>query len=374
MLELITDRVQSDVALVKSLSKIKYSDMTNEQKVQWDSLLKGSYDYRDLNRVSDAMEYLVSLLTGYGYEVPGYSRVRIDRPDTPGESRLPDGYTELEYIESTGTQYIDTEFKPSDKTRVQIKFEPTNLTKTEWWFGVRSSSNTNMFGFYSSSPTSVQDTYASASKSFTVPDMSNSVVTLEKAEGVTKLTYNGETSVLQNEFSDFQSTLNLYLLVANLAGSAASTTRASGNLYSFDIYESNALVRQFVPCRNQLEEIGLFDLITAQFYSNSGTGEFTAGPEVVIPSIPDTRDSYTWFEDDMPTSTQMEQYRQNVSAIRSVLEVMQSTPSVPGSMDGLTAGGANALEQILMDVEYKIGVMETTFVACGPATCGGDYL
>ena len=231
-----------------------------------------------------------------------------------------------------------------------------------------------MFGFYSSSPTSVQDTYASASKSFTVPDMSNSVVTLEKAEGVTKLTYNGETSVLQNEFSDFQSTLNLYLLVANLAGSAASTTRASGNLYSFDIYESNALVRQFVPCRNQLEEIGLFDLITAQFYSNSGTGEFTAGPEVVIPSIPDTRDSYTWFEDDMPTSTQMEQYRQNVSAIRSVLEVMQSTPSVPGSMDGLTAGGANALEQILMDVEYQIGVMETTFVACGPATCGGDYL
>ena len=51
MLELITDRTQSDVA--------------NKTK-------KGYYNYDDLNRVSDAMEYLISELLKYGYNTPGY--------------------------------------------------------------------------------------------------------------------------------------------------------------------------------------------------------------------------------------------------------------------------------------------------------------
>lgn len=51
MLELITDRTQSDVA--------------NKTK-------KGYYNAEDLNRVSSAMEYLVSELLKYGYNTPGY--------------------------------------------------------------------------------------------------------------------------------------------------------------------------------------------------------------------------------------------------------------------------------------------------------------
>lgn len=32
-----------------------------------------------------------------------------------GDSRLPSGYTELEYIESSGTQYVDTGVVPNNK-------------------------------------------------------------------------------------------------------------------------------------------------------------------------------------------------------------------------------------------------------------------
>lgn len=67
MLDLITDRIQSDVALVKALSQIKYADMSPQQKAQWDSVLKGSYDYRDLNRVQGAVKYLQTTLDNYGY-------------------------------------------------------------------------------------------------------------------------------------------------------------------------------------------------------------------------------------------------------------------------------------------------------------------
>ena len=38
---------------------------------------------------------------------------------------LPSGYTQYEYIESSGTQYIDTGFKPNQNTRTVIDFQAT---------------------------------------------------------------------------------------------------------------------------------------------------------------------------------------------------------------------------------------------------------
>ena len=39
-------------------------------------------------------------------------------PVLKGDSRLPSGYTELEYIESSGTQYVDTGVVPNNKGEV----------------------------------------------------------------------------------------------------------------------------------------------------------------------------------------------------------------------------------------------------------------
>ena len=70
----------------------------------------------------------------------------------------------------------------------------------------------------------------------------------------------------------------------------------------------------------------------------------------------------------------MERYLQNVSGMRDAITVLKSTPEVPESMCQLTYDKANDIEQILLDVEKQIDVMKSIFVACGPATCGGDYL
>ena len=40
---------------------------------------------------------------------------------------LPSGYTRLEYIESTGTQYIDTGFIPNQDTRIDMVACPTSV-------------------------------------------------------------------------------------------------------------------------------------------------------------------------------------------------------------------------------------------------------
>lgn len=81
-----------------------------------------------------------------------------------------------------------------------------------------------------------------------------------------------------------------------------------------------------------------------------------------------------WTSQDTPTASQMQRYLDDVSALRAVLAVLPTTPEVPPEMEGLTYTEANDIEQILKDIESVINTMITTFVACGEATCGGDYL
>ena len=70
---------------------------------------------------------------------------------TPSWGALPSGYTQLEYIESTGTQYIDTGIVPNSTTTAEVKFN--NSKKTSFVFGSRwsQSPNYDTFGIYTSS-------------------------------------------------------------------------------------------------------------------------------------------------------------------------------------------------------------------------------
>ena len=55
-------------------------------------------------------------------------------------------------------------------------------------------------------------------------------------------------------------------------------------MYYCKAWESDTLIRNFVPCKNASGVIGLYDMVGRQFYANAGTGAFTAGPEVIWPS------------------------------------------------------------------------------------------
>ena len=53
-------------------------------------------------------------------------------------------------------------------------------------------------------------------------------------------------------------------------------------MYSFKIYNSESeLIHNLVPVkRNSYDELGLYDLKTNTFYTNAGTGTFTAGSDI----------------------------------------------------------------------------------------------
>lgn len=103
-------------------------------------------------------------------------------------------------------------------------------------------------------------------------------------------------------------------------------------------------------------------------------GYLTGYVPVMISHL-DGTSSTVWMEDDEDIQlTRLESYRANVAALRQVLTLVESTPQAPADMDLLTVEEANAIEQILVNIDETLIRMATTFVACGPATCGGDYL
>ena len=63
-----------------------------------------------------------------------------------------------------------------------------------------------------------------------------------------------------------------------------------------------------------------------------------------------------WDELDSPTPEQMARYIENVNALRSALDY--ATSDLPGSMDNLTIGGANAIEKALKGLDVAISAFD----------------
>lgn len=71
-----------------------------------------------------------------------------------------------------------------------------------------------------------------------------------------------------------------------------------------------------------------------------------------------------WKQADIPTREQLHEYLDNVSTIRGVISVPATVPKVPtkiwaseGQRDGLTYDKANAIEQILVDLDTLLKSM-----------------
>lgn len=189
---------------------------------------------------------------------------------------LPEGYTQLEYIESSGTQYIDTLFKPNQDTRVVMDVQMVEeATDYAWFYGARTSGQVDAFGFFWNYATDkFGGTYGTSQV-----DISSNLSETEKLhidQNKNQLTFN--TANYSFPSSTFSCPVNLTLFVRNTNGTLAAYTKAK--LYSCRIYDNGQLVRDYVPCKNPSGAIGLFDVVTQTFSGNTGTSAFTAGDTI----------------------------------------------------------------------------------------------
>lgn len=194
-------------------------------------------------------------------------------------SKLPSGYTELEYIQSSGTQYIDTGFKPNQDTRVVTKFDMLQ-TDTAWrkLWGSASGSYDLDFALWNVGTTKLQSYYGTkTNNSVPITGMSLDV---DANKNIWK--YSGETITFDK--NNFTCAYSMYIFDVN-KDNDPNYLPGMMKLYLFKIYDNDVLVRDFIPCKNPSGTVGLYDSVNNQFYQNAGSGTFIAGPE--IPSIED---------------------------------------------------------------------------------------
>lgn len=195
--------------------------------------------------------------------------------EAPEPDLLPDGYTKLEYIYSSGMQYIDTGFKPNQDTRVVADvYLLTESSYPRAIFGTRDSATSNAFVVWAMKVDEFRTDYGANTGRILVAPTGRH--TIDKNRNAT---YVDETLVTLNT-ATFQATKNLLLFTQQ--DSAVDDRMTTMRLYSCKIHNNGVLARNFIPCTDPNGEIGLYDSVNGVFYENMGLGVFgtpTSAPE-----------------------------------------------------------------------------------------------
>ena len=197
-----------------------------------------------------------------GIQLTNLQLIPITNDSTSSDTgRLPSGYVELDYIEATGTQYIDADVAPG-----------TNLVfDARLSFGETDSQHTRILcqGNYGLRIFENHFTNFVESCRYVVSSISIQNDEIYSVQGSnTSLLVNGESGEEQADNDTPEGNVKIF-------------ENTVGKLYGCKLWDGSTLVRDFVPSyRTSDNEIGLFDLANNIFYVNGGTGTFKKGNEV----------------------------------------------------------------------------------------------
>ncbi len=203
-----------------------------------------------------------------------------------GITQVPAGYTQLKYLESTGTQYIDTGIAPTNTTGLMVKFNrQTNGDQVV--VGVLSG---NGAGQIDVNPWNGTLTMPFAeSYSYGICGQM-----IDKIDYEVSINYKNNRKRYVNGISvlDISKTLvahdnTIYMFAGRRVRDNTNIPYyfLKGLIYYLQITEGMNLVRNFIPARRDSDGVlGMYDTVSNTFFTNSGTGEFVAGPMVYLPT------------------------------------------------------------------------------------------
>lgn len=157
--------------------------------------------------------------------------------------KLPDIYTRLDYLESTGTQYIDTGFKHNQDTRFVADFEFSNVQN--WTYPIGSFGGANgagkLFTIQVNSGKILGTIYGNKNTNSNISANGRHKFDLNK--NVHKIDNTTITYSTQTFTSNYNS---LLFAVTNYTG-GVSQQPTTIKLYSAQIYDNGTLVRNYIP-------------------------------------------------------------------------------------------------------------------------------
>lgn len=223
------------------------------------------------------------------YTFPDFRAVKNFYIGKPG---LPVEYQSVTFIESTGTQWIDTGYIPNKNTVVRTKFL-NKATTGDLIFGYYTGDDTKDWRFFNYGSANFFDVPGGEDTGARITGgvcPSGVIYEYELGNFYIKNLATGEVIVSGTEQTDSgvsTITLNNY----------NNTMFSSNRFYYFNIYENNQLIHNFVPCYRKSDgEIGMYDIETGVFCTNQGTGTFLKGLDVA--KIPKEYQQVEYIESD----------------------------------------------------------------------------
>ena len=201
---------------------------------------------------------------------------------------LPKEYQQVEYIESTGTQWIDIGIKLNQDTTAILDIQIT-APGNYHIFGSRTSPTSNSFHICFSPENNY---YRADFQDWTVnnlnimPHYNRNTIKISKNE----LSI-GEISKKVNNYSNFETPSNALVFYTE-GNTAMGYAPAKMKLYLCEILDRENLRKKMIPCYSTTavtdvngkqcpqDTIGLYDLVEDKFYTNQGSGTFLKGNDV----------------------------------------------------------------------------------------------
>ncbi|MBQ1486343.1 MAG: hypothetical protein IIZ44_07775 [Muribaculaceae bacterium] len=176
---------------------------------------------------------------------------------------------EIEYLESTGTQYVETGFVPQqDDVRAVVKvYKPTTSTGDNFVFGMVTTSDGCMFHLNWYSQT-FYFRYRNYNNAF------NCTYGLHEVEVGPKMIIDGVVKDTPTLSRTFVGNTNSIVLFAD--GNA--NYKLKGRIYYFKIYYGDELKLDMIPVRVGTTGY-MYDKVSGQLFGNQGTGNFILGAD-----------------------------------------------------------------------------------------------
>jgi len=200
---------------------------------------------------------------------------------------LPAYEAEVEYLECTGTQWIDTEIVPDENCGVEVSIVTTINDQNKSVFGCETTSE-YAFKRYHITPNLDKWWFGNND----IESSSGTYDTTIGTEYVIKYNINGEVVINNSKLADI-SVVNVTdiqpLCIAKRGPDSRDKTSYGIYKYKyFKIYSGSTLVRDFVPVR--IGTTGyMYDKVSRQLFANAGTGRFVLGNDVANASVPQLR-------------------------------------------------------------------------------------
>ena len=200
---------------------------------------------------------------------------------------LPGAYRRVEYLESSGTQAINTGITPSSEFYVKFDLINTYENGNSGLGGAKEGGTWGVY-CYMSGEAAVSDpeknnrsgcayghnnVYTSNKNSLFAGQRYLIEYRLSPSQGL-QVYING---VLQstNTYDDPTVSIPWYLFANNTDGRVDTSRVSKIKLFSLEMGKQNQIVRNLVPCvRKSDNKPGMYDTVSHTFYTNAGTGEF----------------------------------------------------------------------------------------------------